>query len=101
MLPIGKKRLHKIIAADGDKCFYCGVKTYRHGNDRKDDSSTVDHVLPIKMGGIDHIDNCVNACHWYNNQKGSDRLVPINTFINFSLSQKTLKPASANVKTAK
>ena len=31
----------------------------------------------------------------------SDRLVPINTFINFSLSQKTLKPASANVKTAK
>lgn len=27
--------------------------------------------------------------------------VPINTFINFSLSQKTLKPASANVKTAK
>ena len=36
MLPIGKKRLHKIIAADGDKCFYCGVKTYRHGNDRKE-----------------------------------------------------------------
>jgi 5-methylcytosine-specific restriction endonuclease McrA len=76
MPPLKKKRIYKILEADGNACFYCGIETHPVNGDIMYNSSTVDHVLPKSKGGIDHIDNCVNSCNNCNNLKGSDRLLP-------------------------
>lgn len=76
MLPLKKKRIYKILEADGNRCFYCGIETYPVKGERMYNSSTVDHVLPKSKGGIDHIDNCVNSCDKCNGLKGGDYLLP-------------------------
>jgi 5-methylcytosine-specific restriction endonuclease McrA len=76
MPPLNRKRIIKIIQADGNKCFYCGIETSPVIGERTHKSSTVDHVLPKSKGGIDHIDNCVNSCYRCNELKGSDNLFP-------------------------
>jgi len=82
MPPLKKKRIYKILEADGNRCFYCGIETYPVNGERMYNSSTVDHVLPKTKGGIDHIDNCVNSCNNCNNLKGSDNLFPLTHCIN-------------------
>ena len=77
LLPLKKKRIHKIINLDGDMCFYCGKKTYIMKDEGwKSNRATVDHVLPIAKGGLNCIDNCVNCCEMCNGSKGSDSILP-------------------------
>ena len=76
LLPLKKKRIHKIINMDGDRCFYCGKKTFIIKGQQLSNSSTVDHVLPIAKGGLNHIDNCINCCNMCNNLKGSYSILP-------------------------
>jgi hypothetical protein len=70
--PQGDVRLlNKLLVAQGQGCFYCG----RHLSLRKFFSSlrygTVDHFIPLALGGRDHISNVVLACGRCNRKKGS------------------------------
>ena len=64
------KLLNKLLLAQGQSCFYCG----RHISLRKFFSSlrygTVDHFLPLSLGGQDNISNVVLACERCNRRKG-------------------------------
>jgi hypothetical protein len=65
------KLLNKLLLAQGEGCFYCD----RHISLRKFFSSlrygTVDHFIPLALGGRDHISNVVLACGRCNRKKGS------------------------------
>jgi 5-methylcytosine-specific restriction endonuclease McrA len=50
-----------IIKRDGGVCQYCGKRT-KH--------LTIDHVIPISMGGKDTWENCVACCSECNTRKG-------------------------------
>jgi predicted nucleic acid-binding Zn ribbon protein len=70
--PQGDVRLlNKLLLAQGEGCFYCD----RHISLRKFFSSlrygTVDHFIPLALGGRDHISNIVLACGQCNHKKGS------------------------------
>ncbi len=62
--------LNKLLVAQGGGCFYCG----RHLSLRRFFSSlqyvTVDHFIPLYLGGRDHISNVVLACGRCNRKKG-------------------------------
>lgn len=45
------------------RCAYCGIKLY--WND-----VTVDHIIPVKLGGVNSIDNLAPACGPCNYSKG-------------------------------
>lgn len=63
--------LNKLLVAQEQGCFYCG----RHLSLRKFFSSlryaTVDHFIPLALGGREHISNVVLACGRCNHKKGS------------------------------
>jgi 5-methylcytosine-specific restriction endonuclease McrA len=63
--------LNRLLLAQGRGCFYCD----RHISLRKFFSSlhyaTVDHFIPLNLGGRDHISNVVLACKRCNRHKGS------------------------------
>ena len=70
--PQGDVRLlNRLLVAQGEGCVYCG----RHLSLRKFFSSlryaTVDHFIPLSLGGRDHISNVVLACGRCNRKKGS------------------------------
>jgi hypothetical protein len=64
------KLLNKLLLAQGQVCFYCG----RHISLRKFFSSlrygTVDHFIPVSLGGRDNVSNVVLACGRCNRRKG-------------------------------
>ena len=52
-----------------NKCVYCG---------KKDNKLTIDHVVPLSLGGRNTIENIVPACAWCNTSKGTSiREVPL------------------------
>lgn len=57
------------LARDGYRCRYCGIITSHSGGTR-----TVDHVIPVSMGGRSTIINLVAACKSCNERKGSRSL---------------------------
>lgn len=81
--PLGQKRREKLLALDGDKCFYCRrpMDTSRKSlqeHDRKNCGlyATVDHIIPSSLGGLSTLENCVLACLDCNNRKQNLALVP-------------------------
>lgn len=54
------------------RCYYCGKQTKPFGTDP--DSFCVDHVVPQKRQGNDHLDNLVPACCECNTTKSSKGL---------------------------
>jgi hypothetical protein len=54
----------KIWAADGFKCIYCGVKM-------GDRLMTIDHFIPLELGGKNDVTNYLTACKKCNKDKGS------------------------------
>jgi hypothetical protein len=59
-----------VKARDGDQCRYCGVVV--NWRDRKGvGGGTYDHVVPMKDGGEESIDNIVVACRACNSKKGA------------------------------
>jgi len=58
-----------VRSRDGDFCRYCGRKV--NWQDRKSErGGTYDHVIPIKDGGTDTVDNIVVACRSCSLMKG-------------------------------
>ncbi len=67
----------KIIKRCGWKCYYCHRAVIQPtGPEQADNTATIDHLIPIAMGGIKMRSsrNCVIACFACNNAK-SDRTV--------------------------
>jgi 5-methylcytosine-specific restriction endonuclease McrA len=59
-----------VFLRDGYVCQYCGVRV----NSR---SATLDHVLPVSLGGKSNFENCVCACSRCNGIKGNNpKVVP-------------------------
>lgn len=61
-----------VLHRDNFKCAYCGRK-----------ATTIDHVTPKALGGIDSYENCVAACFKCNNTKGSKTLAEIGWTLKF------------------
>jgi 5-methylcytosine-specific restriction endonuclease McrA len=57
-----------VIERDGTSCYYCG-RPKLSGR-----TATLDHVVPLRHGGADSLDNLVLSCPRCNAQKQSSRL---------------------------
>jgi len=53
----------KVWVADGFKCMFCGVSMGRA-------QLTVDHFVPLEMGGVNDTSNYLTACRSCNKRKG-------------------------------
>jgi len=54
----------KVWARDGFQCLYCGAKM-------GDVQMTVDHFIPLEMGGDNDLSNYISACKRCNKKKGA------------------------------
>ena len=59
--------LERLIARDGDQCWYCGGQFVPRKRSR-----TIDHVVPLALGGRNRLDNLRLACAQCNHAKGPD-----------------------------
>lgn len=57
----------RVVRRDGPACHYCGrrIGTRRY-------ASTLDHVWPVSLGGLNRAWNLVLACPGCNSMRGSD-----------------------------
>jgi HNH endonuclease len=55
----------KVWAADGFECMYCGAKMGQH-------LLTIDHFIPLELGGANDVTNFVTSCRRCNKDKGSE-----------------------------
>lgn len=60
-----------VIARDGERCLYCGAWPWH-----RDGSLGLDHVVPIRWGGVDTRNNLVRCCLDCNMAKGSRLILP-------------------------
>lgn len=72
---ITHERRHAIYARDGWTCHLCGGETSRvfSPDDRK--SPTLDHLVPVSLGGGNESSNLKTACWSCNSSRGSRELV--------------------------
>lgn len=63
-MAVPKRTRFEVLRRDGHKCHYCGAAA-------PDVPLTVDHVLPVALGGSDDPSNLVSACRDCNSGKGS------------------------------
>lgn len=63
-MPVTKRLRYEILRRDGHKCRYCGSTA-------PDVKLTVDHVVPVALGGPDEPSNLVAACEPCNSGKTS------------------------------
>jgi 5-methylcytosine-specific restriction endonuclease McrA len=57
-----------IFLRDGFKCAYCECAVSSR-------SATIDHILPVSMGGKTTFENCITSCGPCNSRKGSDHRI--------------------------
>jgi hypothetical protein len=55
----------KVWAADGFKCMFCG-------RTMGDVQLSVDHLIPLELGGVNDTSNYISACRRCNKDKGSE-----------------------------
>ena len=63
-MAVTKRTRYEVLRRDGHKCRYCGAKA-------EDSPLTVDHVVPVALGGSDDPSNLVAACRDCNAGKSS------------------------------
>lgn len=63
-MTVSKRLRYEVLRRDDHTCRYCGAKA-------PDVAITVDHVLPVALGGADTADNLVAACKDCNAGKSS------------------------------
>ena len=63
-MSVTKRTRYEVLRRDGHKCRYCGLEA-------SETELTVDHVIPVSLGGADTPDNLVAACRDCNAGKAS------------------------------
>lgn len=63
-MSVSRRLRYEILRRDGNTCRYCGAKA-------PDVPLTVDHVVPVALGGSDEPSNLVAACQDCNSGKAS------------------------------
>jgi hypothetical protein len=63
-MAVSKRTRYEVLRRDGHKCRYCGLVA-------AETELTVDHVLPVALGGSDDPSNLVAACEDCNQGKAS------------------------------
>ena len=64
MKAIGKNRRAQLCARDGHRCQYCGADVSAVG------AATLDHIIPVSLGGSHENANLRTSCGSCNRQKG-------------------------------
>jgi 5-methylcytosine-specific restriction endonuclease McrA len=67
-----KSNAKSIIRRTAKRCAYCNKKLKKH-------EITIDHLVPIALGGTDEYNNIVPACEACNNKKSGK--LPLNFII--------------------
>lgn len=62
--PLGKRLRFEVFKRDGFRCMYCGERPPAV-------VLVVDHVVPVKEGGTNEIDNLLTSCQTCNGGKGA------------------------------
>lgn len=59
-------------------CSYCGRKlsTRKNHDDRSPNATTIDHVIPLSVGGANSFANVVLSCFDCNGRKGNSLRTP-------------------------
>jgi len=52
-------------------CCYCGVKLQKDDASSRDNYATVEHIVPVMLGGSSKLDNLTMACQTCNNNRGN------------------------------
>lgn len=63
-MPVSKRLRYEILRRDNHACRYCGAAA-------PDAKLTVDHVIPVALGGTDEPSNLVTACEPCNSGKSA------------------------------
>lgn len=63
-----KRRRRSLVKKYGNECFWC------HRPFTKDLPLTIDHILPLKNGGSDRLENLVPGCEPCNNGRANPPL---------------------------
>lgn len=63
-MPVSKRLRYEVLRRDGHACRYCGATA-------PEVKLTVDHVVPVALGGTDQPDNLVTACADCNSGKSA------------------------------
>ncbi|MFC3986507.1 HNH endonuclease [Streptosporangium jomthongense] len=84
-MAVSKRLRSEIFRRDNSTCHYCGAKA-------PDVKITIDHVIPVALGGSDEPSNLVTACEDCNNGKTS---VPPNAATVARVSEDAVRWASA------
>lgn len=66
-MAVNQRTRFEVFKRDGFRCYYCGVR----GNETSGEGLTIDHVVPVSLGGTDDAMNLVSACRDCNFGKAS------------------------------
>ena len=58
---------HEVYRRDERVCVYCGVEC-------RAEDLTIDHMIPLALGGLDEMTNCVTCCRACNHRKAAQPL---------------------------
>lgn len=60
---------HRLCGEQNWRCCYCGSRMEGFAQDS--DAPTIEHIIPLSLGGPDRIENIVVACYRCNTDRGS------------------------------
>jgi 5-methylcytosine-specific restriction endonuclease McrA len=70
-------RIMRLVERDGTKCIYCQIECcyistlWNPGQLIADNGLTIEHLIPISLGGSNEIENLAVCCNKCNNQRGN------------------------------
>ena len=64
-----KENIRKELYQKSNKCTYCGKVLQIINNKSEDDYLTLDHIIPVALGGLSDIDNLQSTCKSCNGKK--------------------------------
>ena len=67
-----KNSRERILISQKRKCKWCGKFCKKHGNGGEPTQFTVDHVIPLHVGGTNHWMNTVGSCFKCNNKRNRE-----------------------------
>lgn len=67
----GEVRRYEIFERDGWRCHLCGKRTKRDADPLDPRSATLDHIVPLSLGGAHTRENVATACRSCNSRKSN------------------------------